>query len=410
MTTRVHQQFIEDDSEAGESRVCPSCESAEMEIFHEANSIPSNSCILLSSQEEALNYPRGSIRLGFCPSCGFISNVAFDQRLTEYSGRYEETQGFSNTFNAFHKTLAQRLIDRYDLHDKEVIEIGCGKGEFLVLLCEMGNNSGTGFDPGFVAERIESPAAKRINFVKDFYSEKYSAYQGDFVCCKMTLEHIHATAEFVRTIRRSIGTRLDTTVFFQIPDATRIIKNCAFEDIYYEHCSYFTPGSLARLFRRSGFDVLDLATEYDDQYLTIEARPSSGSTGRETTLAQEDDMDLMGKYVKDFARTFSEKRRFWEGRLDDYRINRKKIVLWGSGSKGVSFLTTLKVSDELQYVVDINPYRKGYFMSGTGHEIVEPAFLKEYRPDVVIVMNEIYCEEIGKMLREMGLQPEIVAL
>ena len=180
------------------------------------------------------------------------------------------------------------MIDRYNLRDKEVIEIGCGKGEFLLLLCEMGNNSGTGFDPGFVA-RIDSPAAERINFVKDYYTEKYSSYQGDFVCCKMTLEHIHPTAKFIKTVRRAIGNRLDTTVFFQIPDATRIVRDCAFEDIYYEHCSYFTPGSLARLFRRCGFEVLDLATEYDDQYLTIEACPSGSPTGQGDILPQEND-------------------------------------------------------------------------------------------------------------------------
>ena len=161
MAAQSHPSSVHADDSIPEISTCPSCESGKMEIFYEAASVPSNSCILLGSQEEAENYPRGTIRLGFCPDCGFISNVTFDQKLTEYSGRYEETQGFSGTFNAFHKALAQRLIDRYDLHDKDVIEIGCGKGEFLVLLSELGNNRGTGFDPGFVAERINSPAQQR---------------------------------------------------------------------------------------------------------------------------------------------------------------------------------------------------------------------------------------------------------
>lgn len=395
---------------ASDISTCPSCENGKMQVFYEAKSVPANSCILLSSQEEAKSYPRGDVRLGFCPECGFISNVAFNAQLTEYSGRYEETQGFSSTFNSFHKALAQRMIDRYDLNEKDIIEIGCGKGEFLLLLCEMGNNRGTGFDPGFVQERIDSPAADRINFVKDFYSEKYTEYQGDFVCCKMTLEHIHPTAEFIKTVRRSIGDRLDTVIFFQIPDTTRIINDCAFEDIYYEHCSYFTPGSLARLFRRCGFEVIALATEYDGQYLTIEARPASTATGTLPPLAEENDLEALKQGVRDFPDKFAEKRGFWENRLEQYVAEGKKMVLWGSGSKGVSFLTTIKVPDELQYIVDINPYRKGYFMSGTGHQIVGPEFLKDYQPDVVIVMNGIYCDEIGNDLSKMGLNPEIVSL
>ena len=135
---------------------------------------------------------------------------------------------FQGTFNSFHKALAERMIERYDLHEKDIIEIGCGKGEFLVMLCELGNNRGTGFDPGFVDDRIDSSAADRIEFVTDFYSEKYASYQGDFLCCKMTLEHIHPTADFIKTVRRSIGDRLDTVIFFQIPDTTRIIEDCGF--------------------------------------------------------------------------------------------------------------------------------------------------------------------------------------
>src|SRR3989344_4040617 len=77
--------------------ICPSCGQGQMEIFYEHKSVPTNSCILLASLEEATAYPRGDIRLGFCQECGFVSNVAFDPKLTEYSGRYEETQGFSPT-------------------------------------------------------------------------------------------------------------------------------------------------------------------------------------------------------------------------------------------------------------------------------------------------------------------------
>ena len=54
---------------------------------------------------------------------------------------------------------ALREAYKEGLRGKDIIEIGCGKGEFLLLLCEMGNNRGTGFDPGFVSERISSFSA-----------------------------------------------------------------------------------------------------------------------------------------------------------------------------------------------------------------------------------------------------------
>lgn len=387
---------------------CPSCRTRGMQVFHQTESVPTNSCILLGSREEALAYPCGRIELAFCPACGFISNMTFDGKLTEYSERYEETQGFSETFNAFHRKLAQRLIERYDLHDKDVLEIGCGKGEFIALLAELGGNRGVGFDPGYREERTANALSERLKFVKDFYSEKYSSYQADFVCCKMTLEHIHPVSQFMATVRRAIGDRHDTVVFFQIPEVLRIVRDCAFEDIYYEHCSYFSPGSLGRLFRQNDFDVLNLETEYASQYLTIEAKPSRGMPT--APLAQEDDLALLARYVAEFPSKCQTKLDEWRLKIRETRGCGRKIVLWGSGSKAVSFLTTLGVGDSIEYAVDINPYRHGYYMPTTGQRIVSPDFLKEYQPDVVIIMNAVYRDEIARDLDRMSLRPEILAL
>ena len=68
------------------------------------------------------------------------------------------------------------------------------------------------------------------------------------------------------------------------------------------------------------------------------------------------------------------------------------------------------IEDEIAYVVDINPYRHGKFMPGTGHEIAAPDRIRGERPDVVIIMNAIYRDEIGKDLERLGAEPRILAL
>jgi hypothetical protein len=371
--------------------------------------VPVNSVMNCRTREQALSFPRGDIVLGLCAKCGFIYNTAFDRERVRYSSECEESQGYSPTFNAFAEKLAGDLVDRYGLYRKRIIEIGCGKGQFLKLICTLGQNSGVGFDPAYVPGRgHHGQPDQKIEFVKDYYSEKYAGYQGDFICCRMTLEHIPDTAAMVETVRRSIGDRSETTVFFQVPDVMRIMRDCAFEDIYYEHCSYFSPGSLARLFQRSGFDVINLQREYDDQYVGLEARPADGPHKIEHPLYE--NVAALANLVTGFENMFPPVTEQWQTRLEAFKRRSKKVVIWGSGSKGVTFLNTIDASETIDYAVDIHPFRQQTYMAGTGQQIVAPAFLKELRPDVVVIMNRIYREEIKRELNQLGLTPALMSL
>lgn len=386
---------------------CPACGAAEVDVFFEQKSIPQNSCLLLDTREEALGFPTGDMALGYCSSCGFLANTVF--REAEYSSRYEETQGFSKLFVNWAQGLAGRWVQKYDLAGRSVLEIGCGKGEFLTWMVEAGAGSGIGIDPGVHPERIDSPVADRLTWIADFYSDAYSDLAADAIVCRHTLEHIAPVGEFMTMLRRSIGDRLDTVVLFELPDVKRVLEEVAFWDVYHEHCSYFSLGSLARLFRRSGFEVLHLETDYDDQYLLIEARPLPTSAPLSLPFAVEADLEILSRAVEKYHAEVAALREAWKARFAALRERGGRAVIWGAGSKGVSFLTNLGLSDEVGYAVDINPYKAGKFMAGSGQEIVAPEFLVQYRPDLVVAMNSIYLDEIRMKLDELGLHPELVS-
>lgn len=414
---------------------CPGCYSKKVAIFYEIKDLPVHSVLLMKTREEALTYPKGNIALGFCWSCGFVSNYAFDPSIHEYSSKYESSQAFSPTFNSFSNRLAESLVDRYGLRNKNIIEIGCGQGEFISLLAKLGDNHGVGFDPAYEGSRdynipeIQSSRAAgshsgedllerthrdscggSVTFVSDFYGVKYRNLNADFICCKMTLEHIPDTSNFIRTVRNSLQIGSEAVVFFQIPEFTRILDEFAFWDIYYEHCSYFTPVSLARLFRSSGFEVRDIWTDFDDQYLMIEAGPNGNASASSASVDTE--IEELGSKIDLFSKNCVKTIESWKGRLNGIRNRNLKAVIWGSSSKSVAFLTTLKIpyDDIIEYVVDINPHRQGSYMAGTGQKIVSPEFLRDYKPDTVIVMNPIYTEEIKKELESMRLEPEIITV
>ena len=396
---------------AGESSTaaCPNCGSPRMSAFYEQPDVPSHSVLLFGTREEAVTYPRGSIRLACCSACGFISNVDVDVSLQNYSKECEETQGFSPRFRRFAEDLARDLVDRHELRGKTILEIGCGKAEFLALLCERGRNRGIGIDPAVVPERVDRAAAPSMELIQDYYSERYADLSADVVVCRHTLEHIPETGAFLRTIRRAIGEREDTLVFFEVPDVLRVLREGAFWDIYYEHCSYFTPGSLARGFRASGFEVRRLELAYDDQYILLEARPA-GAPVEDGRMPIEESADQVGEEVEAFRASVEAVATRWRTQLAEMAHAERRPVVWGSGSKGVAFLTTLDLGGQVEYVVDINPYKQGKYMPGTGQRIVAPDFLIEYRPDAVIAMNPIYLDEIGRQLHALGVRAELLAV
>lgn len=385
---------------------CLACGSSDLHIFYSVSGVPVNSVLLLPSRERAAAFAVGDIRLKRCDSCGFVFNASFDQASTEYSGQYESTQAFSPTFVRFSEELARELIERHDIRDKTILEIGCGDGDFLRQLCTLGRNRGVGYDPAFAPGRHR--ASEDITFIPEFFTRSSRNHDANLVVCKMTLEHIHDVGTFVADLRQSLEGSPETVVFFQVPNSRYVFGGLAFWDVYYEHCSYFSELSLSALFVRSGFDVIRTWTGYDDQYLMLEARPSNATDPAAPVCAET--VDDIRRETDHFGSQVDTRMDEWRERVVTYNSAGKRVALWGAGSKAVAFLAALGPTARIDLTVDINPNKAGTFLPGSAHEIVAPASLVEAPPDVVIVMNPIYLDEIRRDLGELGLGLEVLTV
>lgn len=395
--------------------MCPGCGGKETRVFWSTQGVPVHCNSLCRSREQALAVPKGDISLAYCRQCGLISNVRFDEKLMAYDPDYENSLHFSGRFQKYAEALAQRLIDQHDLRDKDIVEIACGRGDFLEMLCTGGGNRGIGFDPsvpddvltGRDATADDSPGrAGEIRFVKAFYGARGADYPVDFICCRHALEHVPDPVGFLKTLRANIGDRLDTLVFFEVPNVLYTLRELGIWDVIYEHCLYFSRVSLARVFAHAGFEVLAVNDEYEGQFLSIEAKPAA--TGAAMPVESPEDLTALSRDVHAFGQKYREKIGIWEERLTDLASSGRRAVVWGSGSKGVTFLNTIHVGSLIDYVVDINPRKQGMFVPGGGQQIVGPDELQRVQPEVVIVMNPIYQAEIASMLASVGLSPEVV--
>ncbi|MGH7495308.1 MAG: class I SAM-dependent methyltransferase [bacterium] len=387
---------------------CPVCRAANVFEFIEILNVPIHCNLLWSSRDEAARAARGDIRLGFCHDCGHVFNLAFNPAAMSYDQAYENSLHFSPRFQEYAEALANRLIHRYNLHDKQILEIGCGRGDFLNLLCELGENRGVGFDPSYVDDPSLGSKNTRTTFIRNFYSKRYEDHRADLICCRHVLEHLKFPRGFLLSLRQTIGNHMDTAVFFEVPNSRLCLRDSGIWDLIYEHYSYFSLPSLVRLFSSCGFEVFECAEAFDGQYLGIEAFPIT----REVIAEQDSDEDVMNiaQAVSSFAEGYHRQIARWQGVLAQQMAAGQRAVVWGSGSKGVTFLNTIQRQGQIEYVVDINPRKEGKYVAGTGQQIVSPQHLVEYQPEIILVMNPIYLDEIAQYVRDLNLSSKLIAV
>lgn len=385
---------------------CTACGSKDLRTVVSIAQVPIHCNVLWPTREAALTAPRGDIALAFCGTCGHVFNRSFDPSLMEYTQAYENSLHFSPRFQQYADALAHRLVDRYGIRGKDVIDVGCGKGDFLAMVCEHGDNRGFGFDPSYVPENMPPERAARMTIVQDFYSSRYASTRADLITCRHVLEHIQYPRGFVENVRQTVGNRLDTVVFFEVPNVMYTLKDLGIWDLIYEHCSYFTPPSLREVFRSCGFTVKELHELYEGQFLGIDTVAADAVAAGQDPVTPGEVQTIAG-YVRTFGDEYAAKVAHWKGRLEEWQCAGKKVAAWGGGSKGVTFLNVLQPGETVGCMVDINPRKQGMFVSGTGQPVVGPEDLRRYGPDVVVIMNPVYRAEITAQLASLGLTPTI---
>jgi hypothetical protein len=134
--------------------------------------------------------------------------------------------------------------------------------------------------------------------------------------------------------------------------------------------------------------------------------------GGDGTIRDSDDAataTVVAGYVRRFASRMTEIRDQWRSTFDDWARSGKRAVLWGGGSKAVAFIATLELGTDVDGVIDINPRKQRGYLPSSGHQVLGPDSLDADPPDVVVVMNPVYLDEIRTDLAARGLSPEVLA-
>jgi SAM-dependent methyltransferase len=377
-----------------------------LRTIYESRNSPTQINFLYATREEAVACPRGDIRLAVCGECDLIVNTAFDPSKLVYREGYENALHHSSVFQTYADTLVERLIAGFDLKKKTIVEVGCGDGTFLRSLCERGGNRGIGFDPSAPATAGDGEARSDIRIIRDYFSEAYADIGPDFVYSRHTLEHVWDPMTLLRPLRRTLEDTKGIPVFFEVPNGLYTLEKAFIWDIIYEHTTYFTEGSLSFAFERAGFDVTRTYEAFSGQFLCIESTVGVASN-REI---QRTPTRPIAPAVDAFEANHQKYVERWRETLADLAAENKTVLVWGAGSKGITFLNLFESASFIDYVVDLNPKKQGMFIAGRGQEIVPPERIVEIHPDAIIIVNPVYRDEIEERVSGLGVSTEYLVL
>jgi 2-polyprenyl-3-methyl-5-hydroxy-6-metoxy-1,4-benzoquinol methylase len=385
------------------AQACCICGNSSVEPLLPERLLPLYCNVLWADRDRAVAAARGALRLSICTGCSHVRNEAFRPELLNYTPAYENSLHYSQHFRGYAHDLARSLVEKYSLRGRFIVDVGCGRGDFLELVCRLGSNRGRGYDRSCPPDAAAITDGLDLVFVGDFFSRTTVLPPIDLLTCRQVLEHISDPAAFLAEIVASPSITEDTVLFFEVPNAAYTLEGDGIWDLIYEHCSYFTERSLVTIFERCGLEVIATRDLYSGQYLGIEARRA-----RDADTVGSMHIHSTHDVAASFAARYRAKLSRWQESVAGWSAAGERIVIWGAGSKGVSFLDAL-MPTPIAYAVDLNPRKHGRFLPGSGAEVVSPEFLMEYRPHRVILMNAVYQVEIADLLARLGQSPALVA-
>ena len=269
------------------------------------------------------------------------------------------------------------FIEAHGLRGKRVIEIGCGRGEFLRLLGPL-DVAAFGLEYGNAA--VADCLANGLSVSRGYPGDIDGPLEGapyDAFLLLMFLEHMPDPGRALRAIHESL---CDGAVgLVEVPNFDMVLRRRLFSVFIGDHLLYFSSQTLRTTLELNGFDILECDEVRDDYVLSAVVR-------RRTRLDISD---------------FREHQQRLTAALAAYvdAFTAKRVAVWGAGHQAFAIMALTGIAGRIRYVVDSADFKQGRFTPATHLPVVAPETLHKDPVDAVIVAAGSYSDEVAAILR-----------
>lgn len=353
-----------------------------------------------------------------CRECGFgyadgiPDQAAFDAYYRDFS-KYESRDSNASDADVERLSEAAGLIREFvPSRTARILEIGCATGTLLGLLRSAGYENLAGID----ASPACAEAARREHGVPvavgSLFDSTLADASYDCVITTGVLEHIRDLSRAVVRISSLLAD--GGKVLSAVPDATRfaVFTDAPFQEFSIEHINFFSPPSLASLFRKFGFKRVCVrqgfvspscgttsAVIYDSY-----ERTKGGTSPQAPIFDSSTEVGLIA-YVQQCRDLDRELRNA----IDRLVSARQPLVVWGVGTHTQRLLanTNLREANVVAFI-DSNPNYHGRTLNGV--QIMPPERVRDFAEPILVSSRRCQDAILRQIRLELGLSNEVLTL
>lgn len=372
----------------------------------------------LPGEEELSGEKAITLRLCQCGRCGLVQ---FDTEPVPYYRDVIRAGGGSSTMRRLRFEEYRRLLlelKKTELKEPKLLEVGCGRGEFLSLWRELPLEE-EGEETGALRSLLTSLKLYGIEHSERLSEEareqglsvRRGFLEGDVLLPEAPfdaftqfnfLEHQPDPLSMLRAVRRNLtasGLGLVT-----VPSFEYILENDGYYELLRDHIAYYTKESLQRLFRDAGFETLSERIVNRDTIEIIVRSSDTAYPGGEPAAISPVDITGLKENQSLLKETI-------QRHISELSREGKTMALWGASHQGFTLSSSTELCGRIRYIIDSAPFKQGRYAPGSHIRIVPPSHFLSEPVDEILIAAPGYTDEIAALIRrDFGENVKILAL
>jgi len=325
---------------------------------------------------KSLKNDNGSdLNLFQCSSCGLVQ---LSEKPVSYYKEVIRASSFSSEMKRFRSEQFVSWVDKYNLKGKSILEVGCGRGEYLSIFKQTEVSLAHGIE--YSKESVSSCINSEISVTKGFFGDENfvlpkQKYDG-FICLNF-IEHWPNPNKVLAHLKKNLSE--DAIGIVEVPNFDMILKQGLYSEFISDHLLYFTKDTLIFMLNYNGFEVIECSVIWHDYILSAVVRKRKRI-----------DLSLL-----------KSRKLNVETELNSFidKFEKKEVAIWGAGHQSLAVMSLAKLENKIRYVVDSAPFKQGKYTPATHFPIVAPIELVNNPVKAVIIIAASYSNEVAYIMK-----------